>query len=156
MSILYDEEQQAIASESRRVLDARVAPARLLDLLERTGAYDQAFWDTAVEQGWTALALPEAHGGLGLSLIELGLVAQASGAATAGAPFLTTNYGAGQLLLARGDAALQAEWLPRLAAGEAIATVAFAEGSAPLPPVPTCVLADGALSGVKPGVVAGL
>ena len=55
MSILYDEGQQAIATESRRVLDARVSKERLLKLLEQVGAIDQSFWDTAVEQGWTAL-----------------------------------------------------------------------------------------------------
>jgi len=76
MSILYDESQQAIASEARRVADARCDKARLLALLETTGAYDRAFWDTAIEQGWTALAVPEAHGGLGLGLVELGLVAK--------------------------------------------------------------------------------
>ena len=76
MSILYDEAQQAIANECRRVLDARTDKARLIGLLEETGQFDEAFWKTAVEQGWTALALPEAHGGLGLGLIELGLVAR--------------------------------------------------------------------------------
>jgi len=156
MSILYDEAQQAIASESRRVLDARSDPSRLLTLLERTGAFDETFWRTAVEQGWMALALPEAYGGLGLGLVELGLVAQAIGAATAGAPFLTTNYGAAQILLASGNAALQARWLPLLASGEAVGTVAFAEGTAPLPPGPECVIAGERLSGRKRGVTAGL
>lgn len=43
MSILYDDEQQAIATESRRVLDARMDKQCLLGLLERTGAYDRPF-----------------------------------------------------------------------------------------------------------------
>ena len=54
MSILYDEGQQAIASESRRVAEARSDKARLLALLEVTGAYDHAFWQTAI--GVTPLA----------------------------------------------------------------------------------------------------
>jgi acyl-CoA dehydrogenase len=156
MSILYTEEQQAIASESRRVLDARTDKARLLGLLQRTGAFDKPFWDTAVEQGWTALAVPEAQGGLGLGLTELGLVAQATGAATAGAPFLTTNYGAICALLARRNAELQERWLPKLASGKAVAAIAFAEGNTPLPSRPGCVFAGGHLSGTKPGVTAGL
>ena len=156
MSIVYDEQQQAIASESRRVLDARADKARLLGLLEQTGEYDRAFWQTAVEQGWTALAVPEAQGGLGLGLVELGLVAQASGAATAGAPFLTSNCGAIRALIASGRADLQDRWLPRLASGEALAAVAFAEGNAPLPASPRAVFAAGHLSGEKPGVAAGL
>lgn len=156
MSILYDEGQQAIATESRRVLDARMDKARLLALLEQVGQHDAAFWDTAVEQGWTALAIPEEHGGLGLGLIELGLVAQACGAATSGAPFLTGGYGLSQALVQGGDAALAAEWLPKLAGGEVTGCVAFAEGNSALPPKPAVTYADGKLSGTKPAVPGGI
>ncbi|MDR2857757.1 MAG: acyl-CoA/acyl-ACP dehydrogenase [Novosphingobium sp.] len=155
MSIVHTGEQQAIASESRRVLDARTDKVRLLGLLQGIGEYDRPFWDTAVGQGWTGLAVPEAHGGLGLGLIELGLVAQATGAVTAGAPFLTTNHGAACALLAGDDAALQARWLPGIAAGEAVGAVAFAEGAV-LPAMPRTELVDGRLFGVKTGVTAGL
>jgi acyl-CoA dehydrogenase len=156
MSILYDEDQQAIAREATRVLRARADKNRLLALLDQRGAYDEGFWRTAVEQGWAGLALPEAFGGLGLGLVELGVIAMAAGAATAGAPFLTTNYGAAQALLAGADADLKARWLPALASGEAIAAVAFAESGGPLPKLPAASFAGGALNGVKPGVTAGL
>lgn len=152
MSILYDEGQQAIATESRRVLDARTDKARLLGLLERTGECDTVFWSTAIEQGWTALAIPEPLGGLGLGLIELGLVAQACGAAPAGAPFLTGNYGVSNALLASGDDI----WLPRLATGEIIGAVAFAEANSPLPDHASVRFDDGKLSGTKPAVPGGL
>lgn len=156
MSILYDEGQQAIATESRRVLDARTSKDRLLGLLEQVGQCDQPFWDTAVEQGWTALAIPEEHGGLGLGLIELGLVAQACGAGTAGAPFLTGGYGLSQALVQGSDAALASAWLPKLASGEATGCVAMAEGSAALPAVPAVTFSNGRLSGSKPAVAGGL
>jgi acyl-CoA dehydrogenase len=152
MSILYDEGQQAIANESRRVLDARVSKDRLLGLLEQVGAIDQPFWDTAVEQGWTALAIPEEHGGLGLGLTELGLVAQAAGAATSGAPFLTVGYGAAQALLASGHTGD----LASLAGGEKLATVALAEGGDPLPVKSVVSYADGKINGTKPAVIGGL
>lgn len=156
MSILYDEGQQAIATESRRVLDARTDKARLLGLLEQVGAYDETFWQTAVEQGWTALALPEVHGGLDLSLTELGLVAQATGAATAGAPFLTGGYGAAMAILHGNDEAAKGTWLAQLATGEATGCVAFAEGSSPLPQMPAVTFDGGKLHGTKPAVPGGL
>jgi len=156
MSILYDEAQQAIAREARRVLDARTDKARLLALLETTGQVDETFWKTAVEQGWAALPLPEEHGGLGLGLIEMGLVAQACGTATAGAPFLHTGYCAGQALLLAQDAAAQARWLPGLGDGSIIGTVAFAEGTDAMPHAPSVHFADGGLTGTKPAVTAGL
>ena len=165
MSILYDEGQSAIGVESRRVLDARMAAgngkARLLALLEQTGKCDQPFWDTVVEQGWTGIGIAEDHGGLGLGpeglgLIELGLVAQACGAATAGAPFLTSGYGVASALQGGSNADAAAQWLPKLAAGEVTGAIAFAEGSAPLPPQPTALFAAGKLSGAKDGVAGGL
>src|SRR3546814_3965433 len=94
MSILYDEEQQAIATESRRVLEARVGKDDLLPLLQTSGQYHESFWTTAKEQGWTALALPEAYGGLDLGLVELGLIAHQAGRTLSGAPFLTSSFGA--------------------------------------------------------------
>jgi acyl-CoA dehydrogenase len=99
--------------------------------------------------------VPEAHGGLGLGLIELGLIAQATGAATAGAPFLTASYGAIHALLASGKADLQAQWLPRLASGEVVGAVAFAEGEVLLAR-PRTELVGGQLFGVKTGVTGGL
>ncbi len=157
MSILYDEAQQAIGREASRVLASRHEKARLLGLLEQTGQYDETFWQTCIEQGWTALAIPEQHGGLGLGLIELGVVAQACGTATSGAPFLLTNYAASETLMLSADASARAQWLPKMAAGEAIGTVAFAEGNDPLPHSASAVhFANGKLTGSKPGVTAGL
>ena len=86
MSILYDDAQQAIAEQSRRAIGAKADKQRQLGLLEQTGAFDQTFWELAIDSGWTAMALPERFGGLGLGLTELGLVLQAAGATTAGAP----------------------------------------------------------------------
>ena len=156
MSFLYDEGHHAIATESRRILDARMDKDRLLKLLEQIGRYDEPFWQTATEQGWTALAIPQEHGGLGLGLIELGLVAQAAGAHTAGAAFLTVGYGAARGLLDGTDERLKTNWLPQLASGEKIATVAFADASAPLPQASSVRFENGALSGTKSAVVAGL
>jgi len=156
MSILYDEAQEAIGNEARRVLEARTDKARLLGLLEQVGKFDETFWSTAVEQGWTALAVPEAFGGLGLGLIELGLIAQAAGATISGAPFLTTNYGAGHLLQASENGDLRQAWLPKLASGEAIGTFAFAETNSILPAQPSVQFANGVLDGVKHGVPGGL
>ena len=156
MSLLYDEGQQAIATESRRIAEARSNPETLLALLERQGEYDTGFWAMACEQGWTALAIPEEHGGLGLSLIELGLVAFQAGRSLSGAPFLTSGFGAARALLESGNAGLQAQYLPGLASGEIIGTVGFAEASSPLPESPSVSFAGGKLNGIKPGVVGGV
>ncbi len=156
MSILLDEGQQAIATESRRVADARVKPEAALKLLEATGDFDPVFWDMAKEQGWTALTVPEDAGGLGLGLVELGQVALAIGATLAGAPFVTSSYGVADAIARLGDDALKAAWLDRLASGDAIGAVALAEGQSPLPNAPVVTFADGKLSGTKAAVSGGV
>ncbi len=154
MSLLYDEGQLAIGRESRRALEARVTPEALLPLLEQSGNYHAAFWDMAKEQGWTALALPEQYGGLALSLVDLGLIALQAGRTVSGAPFLTSSFGAARAILDHGTQALKDEWLPQLASGAAIGTVAFAEGQTVLGTGVS--FANGTLTGTKHGVTAGL
>ena len=120
MSLLYDDAQLAIAQEARRALEAQSRTETLLALLEQTGSYDTGYWMLAKEQGWTAATLPENYGGLGLSLVELGLIAFQIGRVLAGAPFLTTGFGAARAIAAHAPVAFQHAWLPRLASGEAI------------------------------------
>lgn len=156
MTILYDEGQQAIATESRRVLEARVDRAALLPLLETVGEFHRPFWDTAKEQGWTALALPETHGGLGLGLIELGLIAHQAGRSLSGAPFLTSNFGVAKAIELHGSDEQKARWLPGLASGETIGAVAISSGSNALPTHPTVTVTDHSIDGGKKGVAGGL
>lgn len=155
MSILYDEEQQAIAHEAARILSARTSSERLKELLELKGQFDGAFWATCAEQGWTGISIPEEDGGIGLGLVELGLVAEACGAVACGAPFLNSNFGAAQAILRHGDAAARAKWLPKLASGEAIGAVGLAEGADMLPPKPALRCTNGRLSGEKKSVTGG-
>lgn len=155
MTILYDEQQQAIAAEAARILAARTSSETLKTLLETTGAYDEAFWETCREQGWTGIGIPEEDGGIGLGLVELGLIAEACGAEACGAPFLGTGFGAAQAILAYGDAQTREAWLPRLAAGEVIGAIGFAEGADMLPAEPALRCTNGQLTGTKPAVAGG-
>ncbi len=156
MSILYDEGQQAIATESRRALEARVGKDDLLPLLQASGQYHQAFWTTAKEQGWTALALPEAYGGLALGLVELGLIAHQAGRTLSGAPFLTSSFGVAKAIELYGNDDQKARWLPRFASGDTIGAIAFASGADALPAVPPVTWKAGQVDGTAPGVSAGL
>ncbi|WP_235527156.1 acyl-CoA dehydrogenase family protein [Sphingopyxis sp. 113P3] len=156
MSILYDEGQEAIATESRRVLEARLSKEDMLSLLEGVGRYHEGFWRTAKEQGWTALALPEAYGGLDLGLVELGLIAHQAGRTLSGAPFLTASFGVAKAIALYGSDDQKAAWLPGLARGDTIGAVAFAEGANALPAAPSLTLAAGRLEGRVSGVAGGL
>lgn len=76
--------------------------------------------------GLTGLMVPEAHGGLGMTLLDAAVVAEQLGRAVAPAPFLARSVLAPLALVLAGSPAQQAQWLPRIAAGEVRFGVAIA------------------------------
>jgi alkylation response protein AidB-like acyl-CoA dehydrogenase len=87
-------------------------------LIESEVGYDPDVWAKMAELGWLAVAVPEAHGGVGLGIAEAVPIAEQLGRNLIASPFAATQA-AIQTLLSGASAAQQAEWLPRLAAGEA-------------------------------------
>lgn len=80
--------------------------------------YDQTVWTRiASELGWCGIAIPEAHGGLGLGAVELVLVQEQIGRRLLCAPFFSTVCLAATLLKEVGTSAAQSQYLPRLAEG---------------------------------------
>jgi alkylation response protein AidB-like acyl-CoA dehydrogenase len=69
--------------------------------------------------GLTGVLVPEAHGGLGLSEVDFVSIAEACGFVALPEPLLDTALTGAALLRDAGHAALAAEWLPRVAAGDA-------------------------------------
>jgi acyl-CoA dehydrogenase len=148
MPHLYTDEQRQIRDEARRFLEERYSGAALKALLEAEGLYDTGFWQACRDMGWTAITIAEAHGGLGLTAIELGIVAEECGRVACGAPFLMTSFAVSEALRLWGDAALRESWLPRIAAGDAIGAFAL-NGTSPVE------IRGGRLYGTKTAVPAG-
>ncbi len=93
--------------------------------------YDPAVWDQMARQlRLPALSLPSDYGGDGFGLTELEVVLEEMGAALACSPFFATVVLAAQALLASADEAACARYLPGIAAGQTVATLAAAEGHA--------------------------
>ena len=88
---------------------------------------DAATWKQLGEQlGVQGMAVPEAYGGAGFSHVDLGIVLEEAGRALFTGPLLSTVLAA-EAVLAAGDEAARADLLPRLAAGDAVGTVAVLE-----------------------------
>jgi alkylation response protein AidB-like acyl-CoA dehydrogenase len=92
--------------------------------------YPADIWTALVDLGVPGLMIGEAHGGLGLGLLDAALVAEALGARVAPTPFLTSAVLAPLALTLAGSPAQRDAWLPRLAAGEITAGVAIHEAIA--------------------------
>jgi alkylation response protein AidB-like acyl-CoA dehydrogenase len=96
------------------------------------GDFDRALWKVMVDQGWTAVEQAEADGGLGLGMVEVGLLCEQLGRRVAPVPFLGTvvaeeafRAAAADPDLSPGSREAAAGWAARLAAGEDVACLAF-------------------------------
>jgi alkylation response protein AidB-like acyl-CoA dehydrogenase len=120
------EEQELLQETLRGFVAAECPPPRLRELFEAGRGHDPALWKGLAEMGIAGLVVPEAFGGAGLELLELALVAEQLGAGALPAPLLGHSLACLALVLA-GSEAQQRRWLPALASGEQIGSVAFAE-----------------------------
>ena len=123
-------EQRDIAAAVRDLLTELATDQARRAALETPEEYDTALWSRlAGELGLAGLMVPEEFGGLGLGALDLALVSQEFGREVVPSPFLATAVYAAALLNNTADSAARERWLPRIAAGEVIATVAVQESA---------------------------
>ena len=121
--------QKLLKDSAREFLARECKPERVRELMESATAHDERLWQLVAEQGWTGLVVPEEHGGLGLGLVELAVVAEEMGRACLPGAFLST-LAAAALIERAGSPAQRAKYLEPMATGERRATVALLEESA--------------------------
>ncbi len=124
MRLALREDQRALQELLRGFLAAHANSAARRAAMALPHGYDAALWQRiSGELGLSALLVPEAHGGLGLTWVEAAVLLEETGATLLSAPLLPTLLGASALQT--GSAAVQRRWLPSLAAGATIAAVAL-------------------------------
>lgn len=132
MFFALTDEQQAFASTVTEFLAERFDLEAVRGVVEDPDGdgHPLTLWKGLADQGALAVLVPEEHDGLGLGLLDAQVVARALGAGVAPGPWLATVLAAEAVRLA-GSAEQQSRWLPALAAGETVGTVALrGEGGA--------------------------
>jgi alkylation response protein AidB-like acyl-CoA dehydrogenase len=130
MSFVFSDELEELRRTVRAFLEQKSPESEVRRLMESEPRYDESVWKQMAEQlGLQGLAIPEEHGGSGFTFVELCVVLEEMGRVLLCAPFFSTVVLAANTLLLSGDDAAKQEWLPKLASGEAIATLALAEES---------------------------
>ena len=151
MDFDFSDDQKAIRDEARKLFAAQCDTYRVRQLLDDKVPYDRELWAQLAENGYLGTAIDEAHGGLGLGHVTLCVIAEEAGRALAPVPLSSSLYLAAEAIRLAGSAEQQDEWLPALAAGEQIGTLALAEGSRPLHALDDVetVERDSRVSGIK-------
>ena len=123
------------------LMAARCTESEVRRQMAGDAGYDASLWAGLSAMGLLGLIVPEEYGGSGAGATELAVVAEQMGRALLCAPFLSTAVLTPYLLAALGDADECAAVLPRIASGELIATVAFAETDSARPPAEPATVA---------------
>ena len=128
MNFDFSDEQKQMRDEARKFLTEKCPPKAVREVLDGKAPYDKALWQGLAEMGFLGVAIPEAFGGAGAGHLELCVIAEEMGRANAPVPFSSTVYLAAEALLLAGSDAQKQKWLPKIASGEAIGTLALFEG----------------------------
>jgi alkylation response protein AidB-like acyl-CoA dehydrogenase len=128
VTLVLTAEHEALRAAVREFLAATSPEIRVRELMAAGSGFDRDAWRVmAKELGLTGLAVPEQYGGAGGTAVELGVVLEEMGRTLMCAPFFATAVLARQLLLGSGDLAARERYLPAIASGDLVATVAVAE-----------------------------
>jgi alkylation response protein AidB-like acyl-CoA dehydrogenase len=103
MNFEFGEEQELLREQARGFLANHCPPTAVRAVLDGDADHDAQLWQKIVEMGWTATVIPEEYGGLGLSYLELVVIAEELGRAVAPVPFSSSVYLATEALMACGS-----------------------------------------------------
>ena len=134
MSTALTREQGDLRDVVADLMAKRSPEAEVRRLMADQTGHDAAVWAELAGMGLLGLTIPEEFGGAGAGAAELSVVSEQMGRVLLCAPYLSTAVLTPYLLTALDDAAECADVLPRIAAGELITTVAFAEPGQARPP----------------------
>ncbi len=161
MNFGFSEEQEELRKMVKRFLDEKSPETEVRRLMATDEGYDPAVWDQmANELALQGLGIPEEFGGQGYGPVELYVVFEEMGAALFCSPYFSTVALAANAVLFVGSDEDKATYLPGIASGETIATVALTDDSGQwdLAATSTSAAASGsgfALNGVRSYVTDG-
>ncbi len=148
------EDREALRAAVAELLADRCTEADVRAAMVTPEGYDAALWGQLAQLGVLGLVVPDEHGGSGSTFEEVAVVLEELGRVLCPGPFLATTL-ATLTLLRAADPQLAARYLPQIAAGELVATVAVEQPARGAVPAPQVVASGGVLSGVVPYVLDG-
>ncbi len=127
MDFGFSQEQDLLRQTARSFLEKECPSALVRRMLDDPAGTTDEFWHKLAELGWLGLIYPEAYGGAGLGFVDLTVILEEMGRVVMPGPYFSTVLLGGQALLEAGSEPQKADWLPKIAGGEARATLAVTE-----------------------------
>src|SRR5262249_23040990 len=125
MDFGLSEEQEMLQQSAREFLTQECPPAFVREMYKQPDGFSRELHRKMVEQGWTGLLIPEAQGGLGLSMLDMAVLLEEMGRAVVPGPFLFSSVLFTLGLSFGGSNAQKKTWLARIVLGDAIGHLAF-------------------------------
>jgi len=124
-------EEQEMLRESARDFLRRECPKQLVRQLDESDqGYSSELWRKMAELGWLGLVFPEKYGGSGRNFLDLAILLEEMGYNIVPGPFFSTVVLGGLTILTAGSEEQKMEFLPRIARGEMILSLALTEPTA--------------------------
>ena len=152
-------EEQSMLRDAAKSWVQEKSPVTAFRKMRDSGAevgYDAAAWNEMAEMGWAGVIIPEEYGGSAFGYLSLGLILEETGRTLTASPLLASALGAASALILGGSEAQKAEYLPKIAAGELVATLAVDEGPHHAPDKVATEVKGGKLTGKKVFVLEGM
>ena len=130
MDLGLDEQQEMLKNFARDFLE-KECPEQLVRAMEEDEkGYSPELWQKMAQQGWMGLIIPEAYDGTGMNICELVVLLEEFGRALVPGPFISTVVLGGVPIMEAGTEEQKKQFLPKIASGELIMTMALTEPSA--------------------------
>ena len=127
MDLSLNEQQQMLKQGVEEFVAREATRDVLVELAESEDGYSESMWRSAAGIGWLGMATPEQYGGSATELMDIAVVFEALGYAPVPGPFFSSGVLAPLIIQEAGSDEQQQQYLPRLANGESIATLAVTE-----------------------------
>ena len=154
MDLGLTETQQLLRNTAKEFLETECPSSYVREMEEDERGYTPEMWQKIADQGWLGLAFPEEYDGAGLGFMDLNILLEEMGRYMLPGPFFATVVMGGLAILEGGSESQKKEYLPRIAQGQILVTLALTEtnGRWDAGGIDTTALMDGeewVLNGVK-------
>ena len=123
MNFDFSDEQFQLRDAARDFFSGESPTTHVRAMWDSDTGRSPELWAKMAEIGFVGLTVAEEHGGLGMDEVDLVLILEEAGKAALPEPLLETTAVAAPTLREAGTPEQQSAWLPRIASGEAMATV---------------------------------